>query len=361
MKFLISALILSFPFKLFAFPDMVRHGYTTCVTCHFSPSGGGLLTSYGKFIAGELFGAWNTSDDAKPWLVKPIEDPKYSAGILMRGAQTYVDTPELRKTSFKNMQFDLEAGFIRGRFAGFATVGARGSNITEGQKESDLKLRSFYLYHGSVNHAIRLGRFYPEYGLRFPNHNIPTRKGLYWNQGDEPFVAQASYYTTVLDYNIAYLTGAPETQLTGKFGFSGSLVAKTSNTRSGLSFLDMSNASGRTYSRSLFTQIGYKENGYTLAEYALKFDSRVNGSDGQKNIMFIESGWEIKHGFIPYVGIQRTHVLSGDSVSMATPIGFRFYPMTHAEIVCEYQPISVTSASDSYQMTAAFAMFNLYY
>ncbi len=35
---------------LYASPTMVRLGYSDCATCHISPQGGGLLTTYGKGV-----------------------------------------------------------------------------------------------------------------------------------------------------------------------------------------------------------------------------------------------------------------------------------------------------------------------
>lgn len=49
-KFLLLTFFLA-SFKIFAYPSMVRHGYTNCIGCHYAPQGGGLLTAYGKSIA----------------------------------------------------------------------------------------------------------------------------------------------------------------------------------------------------------------------------------------------------------------------------------------------------------------------
>lgn len=355
-------LMMSFLYvKAWAFPDMVRHGYTTCVTCHFSPSGGGLLTSYGKFIAGELFGAWNSSDDALPWLVTPVDEPKFSAGILARGTQIAVDTPQFKKGYFRRMQLDLEVGALNGPWLAFITSGLRGSSALSTQKDTDLKVRSFYAGHVTLNHAYRVGRFYPEYGLRFANHNIPTRKYLYWNQGDEPYVAQASIYTSSWEYNFAALSGAKETQLAEKNGGSGSLVYKTANTRTGFSMLNMKGSSSSTNSESLFSQIGYMDYGYTLGEIAFKHEQTSGSPDSHKTLVFIESGYEVVKGFIPYIGYQRNEVQGGGSVTSSTPIGIRIYPMTHAEVILEYQPVTTKTTTAESKSTYAFAMFNTYF
>jgi len=34
----------------YAYPNMIRLGYTSCATCHVSPQGGGVLTRYGRGI-----------------------------------------------------------------------------------------------------------------------------------------------------------------------------------------------------------------------------------------------------------------------------------------------------------------------
>lgn len=37
-----------------AYPWMIKHGYTACGTCHADPSGGELLTAYGRVISDEI-------------------------------------------------------------------------------------------------------------------------------------------------------------------------------------------------------------------------------------------------------------------------------------------------------------------
>ena len=36
------------PGRAEAFPWMIHHGYTNCAQCHVDPSGGGVLTDYGR-------------------------------------------------------------------------------------------------------------------------------------------------------------------------------------------------------------------------------------------------------------------------------------------------------------------------
>ena len=49
-----------------AYPSMIRHGYTQCSSCHTDPSGGSLLTDYGRAQSEVLLSSrWGARDDAE--------------------------------------------------------------------------------------------------------------------------------------------------------------------------------------------------------------------------------------------------------------------------------------------------------
>ncbi|RYZ63714.1 MAG: hypothetical protein EOP05_23120, partial [Proteobacteria bacterium] len=47
-----------------AYPDLIRHNYVNCTTCHVSPTGGGAMTEYGRAMSHELLSAWGTEREA---------------------------------------------------------------------------------------------------------------------------------------------------------------------------------------------------------------------------------------------------------------------------------------------------------
>ena len=50
--------------KASAYTWMIRHGYTSCATCHVDPSGGGLLTQYGRAQGALIMSQrWGLSDE----------------------------------------------------------------------------------------------------------------------------------------------------------------------------------------------------------------------------------------------------------------------------------------------------------
>ena len=59
---LFTFLIFSFSFNYAeAFLENATHGYTNCMTCHYSPAGGNLLNDYGRSLSSELMSTWTVS------------------------------------------------------------------------------------------------------------------------------------------------------------------------------------------------------------------------------------------------------------------------------------------------------------
>ena len=77
-----------------AYPWMIKHDYTACAICHADPSGGGLLTAYGRAQSELLI--------RMPYGANPEEEPRY-AGFLYG----LVDLPDwlLASVSFRGAGF----------------------------------------------------------------------------------------------------------------------------------------------------------------------------------------------------------------------------------------------------------------
>jgi len=116
-----------------AYPWMIRHGYTGCNACHADPSGGGLLTPYGR-AQGELllrtrYPSEPKSDDAGPnagflFSSVPLPDSLLLGGEI-RAAEFHEATPGSPATNqWIWMQADLEGQYsFADRFRINASVG----------------------------------------------------------------------------------------------------------------------------------------------------------------------------------------------------------------------------------------------
>jgi len=265
------------------------------------------------------------------------------------------------------MQGDLEVVLTKGSFFAEALAGFRGTAIIGDQKEFDLNLRNFYFGARDYWYAVRVGRFFPEFGIRHPNHNVPTRKGLFWNHNDEPYLAQASYLTETIDVSVGWLKGADsKSQLKEKEGYVYTVAYKTGHSRTGISVLDAGNSADRAKATSLFTLLGHEDEIYLLAEFAKK--NEIKTDDRQTWLTSVEFGYEFTKGVIPYIGFESTAVSTSSSTGTTSevvtrffPLGVKFYPYTHFELIGQYSMGQQISTSGTDSIVMAFLMGNIYF
>lgn len=179
------------PRSAHAYAWMIRHSYTNCATCHADPSGGGLLTEYGR-AQGEIllrtpFG--RTADDdpgkAGDFLFGAFKVPENLLlggdvrGLILVRAPT--GTP-VKLDAFL-MQADVQAQYTIKRFrmnasVGFAKRGAEGARITGGDN-NNLVSRVHWVGAdlGEDNQwLLRGGRMNVPFGLRGIEHTFWTRE-----------------------------------------------------------------------------------------------------------------------------------------------------------------------------------------
>lgn len=146
----------------YGFPELSRHGYVSCATCHYSSSGGGLLNVYGVVQSDELLVANSLGRT-------PNESP-VSLGAKLRVIQTQTETEKVFRRQFILMQSDIEAAVTLGRFTAVGTLGANHSD--------PFSRRHYVLGKLSESVALRAGKFLPLFGLGLPDHNLEIRRGF---------------------------------------------------------------------------------------------------------------------------------------------------------------------------------------
>lgn len=170
--------VLFFSINCFSFPETVRHGYLSCVSCHYSPTGSGLLTYYGKSISQELYSSMSNSkqnsfmDEEPPW---------WRVGAQLRLMQLFTDTPSMQKARFFPMQTEVMAAFSKNKFT---LVGSQSywRTIDSGSKELKPYLRNLYgIYKYDDLWSLRIGKFRVGYGLGLPDHTTLTNQGMGWS------------------------------------------------------------------------------------------------------------------------------------------------------------------------------------
>ena len=171
-----------------AYAWMVRHGYTACAMCHADPSGGGLLTPYGRAQGSLLLATrWGGDDEAAArlgeFLLGAVHLPEeVLLGGEARGMELVTSVDGQDDARFILMQADLQAGVNLGRFhadgsLGFAMSGAFAASIV-GDDQGRLVSRNHWLgVDLDDDHAwlLRAGRLNVPFGVRIIEHTAWVR------------------------------------------------------------------------------------------------------------------------------------------------------------------------------------------
>jgi hypothetical protein len=183
--------VLFAPSRADAYTWMIRHSYTGCGICHADPTGGEVLTAYGRAQSELLLSMkWGKADAAEPSgasnFIGLVElPPQVMLGGSTRLATTMKDG-ELRAFP---MQMDLYGQFRFGDFfmggnAGAARVEvgsphARAAQVTTGQgKVFNMISRNHYLGLDLADgsYTLRAGRLNLPFGIRIPEHTAQVRE-----------------------------------------------------------------------------------------------------------------------------------------------------------------------------------------
>ncbi|HEY1554525.1 MAG TPA: hypothetical protein VGF94_06790 [Kofleriaceae bacterium] len=162
-----------------AYPQFQLSKDQTCMSCHVSPAGGGLLNENGTVLAETIsqFG----SDPS--FMYGAVSLPSWlSVGGDFRGAAGYVRTPQSYLLGIP-MQADLYASAVYESFRVYLTGGYQPSYFTAGgdEKLAPPWSREHYVMYSQQADSnqglfVRAGRFMPVFGLRFAEHDDYTRE-----------------------------------------------------------------------------------------------------------------------------------------------------------------------------------------
>jgi hypothetical protein len=205
---------------------MIRHSYSACATCHADPSGGELLTQYGRVTAdmilrmqygkrspdakepspGVLWGLWTPPDalllggsfrNLSVW--RPEASPNYSFVPVMQG----------------DLYGQLHLGIFRmggsigiGRARPGSTNG-RLAQVTTVEDGYNLLARSYFLgFDLGEKWLLRGGRINQPFGLRIPEHNAWVREATRTDrESDQQVGVTLSYVSEKLRGEIMAIAG----------------------------------------------------------------------------------------------------------------------------------------------------------
>jgi hypothetical protein len=178
-------------------PMFLNRQYSRCTNCHYSPTGGGVLTPYGRSLSREelsTFGSSGGSADRSrehEFLFGLLGDAlgPVSTWIALRPAHLDVDAPGRRTSRDFLMNAEIAAAFQKNEWTLYAQVGRQ----PVGSDERVESFEHWVSYKAASGLGVRAGRFFPAYGIRFSDHTAFTRSSLALDTTHQVYAVEMSY------------------------------------------------------------------------------------------------------------------------------------------------------------------------
>lgn len=191
-----------------AVPEAARYGHFTCVSCHVSPGGSGVLTSYGRMFAADKLSTWHFDGEENPLHgLVPVSD-RYLLGGDIRWADYRQKSDATTFEKFWRMQSDIEAGVHVGNVWVTATGGTKPAGPTDRPEDTRKPVVRGYLARVDLlqeHLVLRGGLFLPKYGLMLSDHTAWVRTITGLGPDKEQTQLEAIYQDDALEVSLAAL------------------------------------------------------------------------------------------------------------------------------------------------------------
>jgi hypothetical protein len=180
-------------------PMFLSRQYNRCTSCHYSATGGGLLTPYGHSLSRqELSTTGRSSDTGQTGQASRGEESflfgalpstgPLQLGIDLRPAHLHTDVGGLTASRDFFMTGDLMAAWRAHGLTVYGEVG-REPRLTGTKYDS---YEHWVGYESEKGLGVRVGRFLPAYGVQFADHTAYTRSPLRLDVYDQLYAVELS-------------------------------------------------------------------------------------------------------------------------------------------------------------------------
>jgi hypothetical protein len=335
--------------KAFAYPELVRHGYVNCTACHVAPTGGGVLTPYGRQLSRAVMSTWGYDGEEKPAYF--INQPEWlNLGGDYRSAYVYQNTPLVSQGTYQFMQLDLAAAATYKKWTLAASVGYQDPDVAPSWTDYLISRTHYLMYHVTDEVAIRGGRFFPAYGIYTPNHALTIKDQLNIREpeplGDgETYNLEVSYIGDAFNVIGTGIFGRPDDQSVQRDVGASLQTAYnvTDHSKIGLSYLYGATDYNYRHVVGPYGIIGLTKQLYILTEADFQ-NFHQKGATGPNPSYWgaVETtrfGYEIVQGLNLMIDQEfaRTNFSSVSSLRQRYGVGIWWFPRPHLEAALEYQ------------------------
>lgn len=339
-----SIVFLLFSNQVFAFVGNVTHGYVSCLACHVSPSGGGLLNDYGRSLSNELMSTWSWKGSEDPLFgaVKNTDNLKFGGDA--RAIQTYFENSQVKQGKLFGMQRNVELGLNLGQFWFVGTAGTQGGPEGTPNDGQFLSERHYVLWSLSDELKLRAGKFRLQFGINDPTHTRLTKAPLGFGSNSESYILEFSKFSETNEFFASADFGRvdiPPNKVAEKslsFGYS-KYISETSKLTGNLLTGDSD-----TRSRNL---VGVNGVFVPIKKTFLIFEidgqqSTIKGSSQSPKNLAATSvifGLEAYQGVLPYAVVEYLHSDLNDDLTEQSAVGagLQWLPIPHFEFQAEYK------------------------
>jgi len=192
-------------------PMFLAKQYTRCTSCHYSPTGGGLLTSYGRQLSDRELSTTHSppagsdpaaNDDVRgeqAFLFGALGDSLGPAhlGLELRPSHLRIGFPGGQQDMNLLMTSDLVGAMQKNGWTAYGSAGRQPPNaaIRNGRVSPDAAFVSYehwISYQAENGLGVRAGRFLPAYGIRLADHTAYTRRPLDFDFDDQVYGVEVS-------------------------------------------------------------------------------------------------------------------------------------------------------------------------
>lgn len=352
---LLPLLLLILTEYCFGYAHFIGHGYTSCINCHFNPSGGGMLNDYGRAVSATTISSriFNKKTDEEKlaytsgFLFRKPKQEFFRTQVNYRGFQL-VRNPgsKVESKEWINMQADLRGILKFGEQDKFLLAGSIGysppaKQPSRKEDENEFRTREYYLgYRATPRLGFYAGLMDKTYGVKLVEHIAYSRTTPQVTQNDQTHGLLAHYLGSSFEAFAHYFQGnlADEKDQQSK-GFS-AVFEKTifTNHRLGASFIK----SGNEY----FNLTSYALQGkFNLHEgSALLFELGEAIQDPANNVPHFKSRYGMIQTYLrPWQGVYvLTNIeyvkrnLSEEPYTIRWGPGIQFFPIQRVELRADF-------------------------
>ena len=350
-----------------AFPEMVRHGYVNCTSCHTSPTGGGVLTRYGRELSREILSTWGTQNENESKFAYGLISPPEWLDLmgLYRSVYAYQKTPNRSQSKYIFMQNDLEAAVQVKNWYFVATAGYANKVNDTSIADHFISRRNFIGYRPTEETSIRAGRFYPAFGINTADHIIPTKRALGWDEGQETYNVEAAWIGEKWNLYATGVFGRPDQpSLHHETGLALSPSVSIADTyKVGLSYFYGDAQTTTRHVGGAWGIFGFTRRFFLLSEWDFQSQSNKVGSASAKTgiVNYQRLDYEFIQGLHLFLTQDLSHLDLEDSqtLSHSYGAGLQFFPRPHFEWDLSWQKLRRISVSNAYT-DFAWLMFHYY-